>query len=603
MPNAGHRLSPWQKSVPAALATWLGAQPRAMAWLVLLGVALASPSLATGLIADDRLHELLLRGQPGIPGLAPKSLDLFHFANGDPAVAEKLMNHGVFPWWTDRHVVLAFLRPIAGATHWIDHRLWPSAPALMHLQSLLWLALLLALAGRVYLRFSPAPGMALLALLLLAIDDAHAPAVTWIANRSLMVSLSFVLLALLAHDRARRAESNRAAWLGPALLGVGLLAGEAAIAGAGYVLAYALFLDRGSLRSRLASLAGYALVIAAWRAAYVHLGYGASGSGVYLDPGAEPFVFAQAALTRLPVLLLGTFALPWSDLWDAYPLFLPELRPIVLCLALATCLALVALLRPLLRASKSARFWAVGCSLSLLPGVATFPHDRLLLGTTIGAMGLLAELFLHVCPRNRPARRLGVAAFGVVHLLLAPVLLPYRSASAAHLDGVLWQADESIPRTPELSRKILVIVNPPLAPFASFFPIYREAAHLARPYRFLWLATGVSELRIHRLDSRTLSVRPALGYLTDPSQLMLRSLARPLQRGEKVILDEATFEIVELTSDGRPAEVRVRFERELSDPRLVFLRWGTHGYVPFRVPPPGASVVVPRVDLLAALSG
>jgi hypothetical protein len=602
MPTTGHRLSRWQKSVPAALATWLAAQPRAMWWLVALGVVLASPSVATGLIADDRLHELLLRGQPGIPGLAPKCVDLFHFANGDPAVTEKLMNHGVFPWWTDRHVVLAFLRPIAGATHWLDHRLWPSVPALMHLQSLMWLALLLALAGRVYLRFAPAPGVALLALLLLAIDDAHAPAVTWIANRSLIVSVSFVLLALLAHDRARRAESNRAPWLGPALLGVGLLAGEAAIAGAGYLLAYALFLDRGSLRSRLASLAGYALVIVMWRAAYVRLGYGASGSGVYLDPGSDPLVFAQAALTRLPVLLLGTFALPWSDLWDAYPLFLPELRPIVLGLALATGVVLVVLLRPLLRASNSARFWAVGSALSLLPGASTFPHDRLLLGTTIGAMGLLAELFLHVCPRSRPAR-LGVAAFGVVHLLLAPLLLPYRSANAAHLDAVLWRADESLPKTPEFSQNILVIVNPPLAPFASFFPIYREAAQLPRPYRFLWLATGVSELRIRRVDSRTLSVRPALGYLTDPSQLMLRSHARPLQRGEKVILDEATFEVVELTSDGRPAEVRVRFERELSDPRLVFLRWGTHGYVPFRVPPTGASVVVPRVDLLEALSG
>jgi hypothetical protein len=603
MPTIGHRLSPWQRSVPAALATWLGAQPRAMRWVVLLGVTLASPSVATGLIADDWLHELLLRGRPGIPGLAPKSLDLFHFANGDPVLTEKLMNHGVFPWWTDRHVVLAFLRPIAGATHWLDHRLWPSAPALMHVQSLLWLTLLLALAGRIYLRFSPSPGTALLALLLLAIDDAHAPAVTWIANRSLLVSLNFVLLALLAHDRTRRAENDRAPWLGPALLGVGLFAGEAAIAGAGYLLAYALFLDRGSLRSRLASLLGYGLVIAAWRVAYVLLGYGASGSGVYLDPGSEPLVFATAALTRLPVLLLGAFALPWSDLWDAYPLFLPLLRPIVLCLALATCVGLVALLRPLLRASKSARFWAVGCVLSLLPGAATFPHDRLLLGPTIGAMGLMAELFLQVCPRSGLARRLGVAAFGFVHFLLAPVLLPYRSATAAHLDAVLWQADESIPRTPDLSRKILVIVNPPLAPFASFFPIYREAAHLPRPHRFLWLATGVSELRIRRLDSRTLSVRPTLGYLTDPSQLMLRSFARPLQRGEKVVLDEATFEVVELTSDGRPAEVRVRFERELSDPRFVFLRWQTHGYIPFRVPPLGVTVVVPRVDLLAALSG
>lgn len=603
MPTARHQLSIRQQSLPACLASWLVAQPRALGLLVLLGVALASPSLATGVIADDRLHELLLRGQPGIPGLAPKHVDLFHFANGDPALTQKLMNHGVFPWWTDRHVVLAFLRPIAGATHWLDHRLWPGLPALMHLQSLLWLALLLATAGLVYRTFSPTPGAALLALLLLAIDDAHAPAVSWIANRSLTIAMLFVLLALLAHDRARRAGGRRRPWLGPALLGTGLLAGEAALTGAGYLLAYALFLDKGSLRSRLASLVNYALVIAAWRAAYVYLGYGASGSGVYLDPGAEPLVFARAALTRIPVLLLGTFGLPWSDLWDAYPLFLPALRPIVLGLALVTAVALVMLLRPLLRSSPSARFWSLGCVLSLVPSAATFPHDRLLLGTTIGAMGALSELFLHSTPGGRPVRRLLVGALGVVHLLLAPVLLAYRSATAAHLDAVLWQADESIPKTKDLSGKTLVIVNPPLAPFASFFPIYRAAVGLPRPRRFLWLATGVSELHIRGVDSKTLSVRPQLGYLTDPSQLMLRSLTRPFVTGEKVTLDEATFEIVEVTPDGRPAEVVVHFERDLSDPHLLFLHWGTHGYVPFDVPGPGATVVVPRADLLAALSG
>jgi hypothetical protein len=140
-------------------------------------------------------------------------------------------------------------------------------------------------------------------------------------------------------------------------------------------------------------------------------------------------------------------------------------------------------------------------------------------------------------------------------------------------------------------------------PFGAYLPIYREAAREIRPRRLFWLATGVSELSITRLDERTLSVRPALGYLSDPTQLMLRSLEHPLKLGEKVTLDEATFEVVKLTADGRPAEVRVHFERELSDPRLLFMRWQTHGYVRFELPRPGASVVLPRVDLVAALSG
>jgi hypothetical protein len=191
----------------------------------------------------------------------------------------------------------------------------------------------------------------------------------------------------------------------------------------------------------------------------------------------------------------------------------------------------------------------------------------------------------------------------IVHLLLAPLLLPYRSATVAQLSKVLWKADASIPSTPELTRQTLVLANPPVVPFGAYLPIYRQAAHEPRPRRLLWLASGVSDLRIGRVDSRTLSLRPLLGYLSDPTQLMLRSLSRPLKLGEKVVLDEATFEVAELTTDGRPAEVIVHFERDLSDPRLIFLRWGVHGYVPFELPAPGASVVLPRVDLLKALWG
>jgi hypothetical protein len=603
MPGAERRLNLWLSRVPGMLAAWLVTRPRATSWLVLLGVALASPSLFTGLVADDYLHQLLLREKPGIPGLSATTLDLFHFANGDPATARSLMNHGVFPWWTDSHLVLAFLRPLSALTHWLDHRLWPATPALMHLQSLLWFALLLSIVGRAYSSLSASRGTALLALLLFAIDDLHAPAVSWIANRSLTISLVFAMLALIAHDRSRRSNSTSAAWLAPALLAAGLAAGEAALTGAAYLLAYALFYDQGTRRSRLASLVSYGVVIVAWRLVYQHLGYGAAGSGVYIDPGAEPLVFARAALTRVPVLLLSTFALPWADLWDMYPLFLPLLRPIVLCLALVTLITLTVLLRPLLRDSRSARFWAAGLALSVVPSAATFPHDRLLLGTAIGAMALLSELLVYPVPVGSRARQVALGAFVIVHLLLAPVLLPYRSATVAQLSTVLWQADASIPNTPELTQQTLVIANPPVVPFGAYLPIYREAAHEPRPRRLLWLASGVSDLRISRVDSSTLRVRPLLGYLSDPTQLMLRSLSHPLKLGEKVSVDEATFEVVELTTDGRPAEVLVHFQRDLSDPRLIFMRWGVHGYVHFELPAPGASVVLPRVDLLKTLWG
>jgi hypothetical protein len=598
-----HRLKRVLLRGPDSLGAWLEARPRAALGIVVLGVVLASPSLFTGLVADDLWHELLLRQHPTIPELSSKTWDLFHFAGGDPASARQLMNHGVFPWWTDAHLVLAFLRPLTGVTHWIDHRLWPGSPVSMHLQSLAWFAVLLAILARAYARLLPSRAAALLGLLLFAVDDLHAPAVAWIANRSLTVAVVFAMLALIAHDRSRRGGSARARWLAPALLAMGLAAGEAALTGAAYLLAYALFFDQGSPRSRLLSLAGYAAVVLAWRAVYQGLGYGAWGSGVYVDPGADPVAFAQAALTRVPILLLSTFALPWADLWEVFPLFAPSLRPIVLGWSLIAAVALVPLLRPLLRDSRSARFWAAGCVLSVIPSAATFPHDRLLLGTAVGAMALLSELLLYHARATSRARQVPLAALTIVHLGLAPVLLPYRSVTVDHLSSVLWRADETLPNTVDLAQQTLVIVNPPLVPFAAYLPIYREAARETRPYRFLWLATGVSDLHIARLDAKTLRVRPAVGYLSDPTQLMLRSLAHPLRRGEKVRLDEATFEVMELTPDGRPAEVVVRFERDLSDRKLVFLRWEGHGYVRFVPPPEGASVVLPRVDLLTALAG
>jgi hypothetical protein len=64
-----------------------------------------------------------------------------------------------------------------------------------------------------------------------------------------------------------------------------------------------------------------------------------------------------------------------------------------------------------------------------------------------------------------------------------------------------------------------------------------------------------------------------------------------------VRLDGLTITVSQLTQDGRPLEVLARFERELSDPSLMFRRWLRCGYAPFPIPALGASVVLPRAEL------
>ncbi len=579
-------------------ARWLSRRKYAACGIVALGLLLASPSLWTEPVADDLLHELLLRPDPGVRGLEPKTLDLFRFASGDATRARALMNEGVFPWWTDPSVRLAFFRPLAGLTHWLDWRWLAGSAWWMHLHSLAWYGALLGALALTYRRLaSPATG--LLALLFYAVDDAHAPTVGWIANRNAVIALLFSVLALAAHARWRTSGRARFCWRAPAWLGLGLLAGESGIAGAAYLLAYALFLERGPLRTRVRSLLGPFLVLVAWRVVYVQLGYGTSGSGVYFDPVTSPLTFLRTLAERVPVLLLAAVALPWSDFWEVYSLVSSWAGPAVWCFAIAVLAGLTLLLQPLLRDSATARFWAAGTVFSAVPAASTFPHDRMLLAVTVGWMALLAEL-LTTAVRSR-SREFWLAALVLLHGVVAPLVLPVRASQVDQLGRLLLRSTREFPNPAALAGSTVVLLNPPADPFAAYLPLYFEAQQRARPRHFMWLTSGVSPVQVRRSNARTLAVRPAAGYLSHATQLMLRSSSRPLPLGHTVRLEAATLEVTALTADGRPAEIRVTFALPLDDPALVLMSWSADRYVKFIPPREGEVVELPAIDLVRLL--
>lgn len=577
------------RGVSARTATWC---------CIVLALCLLSPALWTGLVADDYLHELMLRDDPGLRGLSHRPLDLFRFADGRPGTVSALTNEGVFPWWADPKVLLAFFRPLSSFTHFIDHSLWPSAPLLMHLHSMLWFGILIAIVAAVYRRFGALGHGSSLALLLFAIDDAHAPIVGWVANRNALISLCFALPALLLHDRRRRSRSVHGMWLAPLLFSLGLLAGEVAVSVFAYLVAYAVCLDRGRWYRRLGALLPYVAVLVIWKLACVLLGYGASGSGLYVDPLREPIAFTRLACERLPVLGLGLLAGPFADFWELYPVFSPWLRVWVMLLALLVLGGFALVLRPLLRRHARLQFWAMGACLSLVPLCATFPHDRLLLGPGIGAMAVIAAMIeMGWARRQRLLPALGMGALVIVHLIAAPLLAPLRAANVGQFSQLLRATARTLPSGPAVREQTLILLNPPLDPFASYLPVYREAAGEARPRQQLWLATGISDVLITRIDAHAISVHPDGGFLSSSMQLMLRNKARGFMPGERVLLDGASIEVTELTDDGRPLEIVARFDRELSDPSLVWLRWQRVGYAPFQLPAMGKAVVLPKADI------
>jgi hypothetical protein len=602
-------------SPPARVARWerwLAVVRRTLAarWaafgVVGLALVLTSTALTLKLTADDHFHALALRDDPGMTGVKRAPWDLFAFAK-NPEVNDALIEEGVFPWWSDREAVISFLRPLASLTHWVDHMLWPDVPVLMHLHSMAWFAALLLAVGLLYRALVARPWVAGLALLIYAVDDARAMTVGWISNRNALVALFPAVLALWAHHKYR--ASRRAGWgvLAVALLSVGLLSAEAALQICGYLAAYALCLESGPLHKRVATLWPYVTVVLLWRVAYSSLGYGAWGSEFYVDPGRHPLHFAQNLCARLPVLLLSQFAAPFADLWDAYPVFAPAMRIIVPVVGVAAMALLCYLLWPLWKGDRVLRFWALGTLLATLPACGASPTDRILTATGIGAAALVASFLAAIADKTYPVLsrpRLAVAGgLVLVHLGMAPVLLPLRTGAVDVMEGLIARAAASVPADEAIRHKTLVLVNPPAEHFAAYFPLYRESHGIPRPKHFRWLATGMTAIDVERVDERTLRVRPEGGFLASDIQWLLRSKDRPFVLHQRVELADLTYEVSELTPDARPAEVLVRFNRPLEASDLEFVMWGEHEFVPFTVPKVGERVHIPQVNLRGALLG
>ena len=75
-------------------------------------------------------------------------------------------------------------------------------------------------------------------------------------------------------------------------------------------MATPFFLDTGKWRVRLFSVLPTLVTIFSWFVVYRGLGYGAAHSGMYLEPGEDPFRFLRAVIERSPLLLWGQCFFP-----------------------------------------------------------------------------------------------------------------------------------------------------------------------------------------------------------------------------------------------------------------------------------------------------
>ncbi|MFQ5351158.1 MAG: hypothetical protein ACE5EG_12015, partial [Thermoanaerobaculia bacterium] len=367
------------------LAAWL-THPRLPLHLALLAVLLCLPALGGGWQSDDYFHRVVLRGDVDT---GYGQLELFSVMRFGPEVRQEYVDVGLFPWWTSEQFRLAFFRYLSAATAWLDYRLWPESAVLQHAHSLLWFGALVAAATLLYRRIHGSTWLAGLAALLYALDDAHGGPAGWLANRNALIATFFGLLCLLAHDRWRLGGGGgRHGALAARWFALALAAGEMGLGTFAYLIAYAAFLERGSRRQRLVSLAPCGAVLVGWAALYRAFGFGAAGSGLYVDPGSQPLEFARLLTERAPFYLAGQLTPLPAEAWILVP---PERLVVVWWLAVVAVLIMIVVLAPLVVRHRTARFWALGTALAVLPLCATFPSNRVLFFVGLGGMGLVAR--------------------------------------------------------------------------------------------------------------------------------------------------------------------------------------------------------------------
>lgn len=591
--------------------------------LALAAVLVSLPAVTVGPLNDDFVHRAMLVGPSestqrlsevglapaGSGRLGPTLSDLFIAVHPQKNL-RSLADYGALPWWTYEEHQVAFWRPLASLTQWLDYRLFPGAFVLMHLHSILWFSIVALAAAALYRRFMGVTWIAGLAGLLYVLDDSSYFPTMWVANRNLLLSLCFGLLAVMAHDRWRRQGRRSGAVLGPLCLLLSLLSGEAGVATFAYLFAYEAVLQQGRWVRRVLSLVPSLAIIVGWRLLYNLQGYGANGGGFYFDPAREPAAYALALLKRAPFLLVGQWTTMPPEL---YSFLSPPYRALVwIVLAVLTVLIPLGLL-PMLRVNRRARFWLVGMCVAAAPFCATIPMGRSLLFVSIGGFALIAEFVAgwlrreSWVPTSGPGRWL-IGAIAVAFLMLH---LPWTALWRAYAPKVASDVQNRIGRTMVLGSTEclpsddLVVVNAP-NPIAFLYDPYKSAYEgRSLPRAIRMLAPGFGPIEVVRTDARRLVLRSVSESFFDcrRGKVMdyvffyrclsdVRGAGHPFHVGQRILLPRLDVEVLAVDERGLPLEMAFTFDVSLEDASLKWLywHWGKKRYRAFDVPAIGETM-------------
>jgi len=599
------------------------------------------PALKTGLFWDDvmqravelkpsqlppRMHET---GNPVDSGSFSTVLrDLFGFSR-DQQNMTLMKNYGILPWWTPNTFRFALWRPVTAFTHWLDYRLFPDSPMLMHAHNIAWFAAIVFLVTIIYRKLMGAGWVAGFAALLFLLDvNTYAP-VAYVANRGFFLSLFFGLLCLYEHHQWRSAKSPSGCVLSALFLALSLFADEGGASAFAFILAYALVLEPGSFRKRALTVLPSILVIVLWRAIYTVSGFGVAHMGGYIDPANEPFEFAREVIPRAMVLVGGQFNGVAPEVLGAVN---PVLQPMAIAFYCVPVGAALLVFLPWVRRDKTAGFWFAVMMLATIPAATVVPMSKNLGFVAVGACGLTASFVAGLITRpSPPSSRMGDS--GAVNRL--PEWFAYRTLSwiacvlliLAHVPGAIAARIVAVKVNayvidcanrlgdvadwPNIENQNVIIVNPPLPLAVGFAPFNKAYHHQPLPKTLRVLVPGLTSFNVERTDDNTLviqsqapdifscdNVGPIVGRYA--LQVCNQLLFGPkFKKGDRYDLDGLTVEVLEVDASNLPSRVAFRFNTSLDSPDFHWLRFdlrmalaSSQSYQPFKIPAIGHSVTL-----------
>jgi hypothetical protein len=604
---------------------------RQLPTLLAAGAILAMlPALKTGLAMDDLIQRPFQFKASQLPVrmrelLPPDSGSLRRVLAGlfgsivNPAQVALAKDYGLLGWWGPDAIKCGLWRPFTAFTHWLDYRLFPDSPALMHAHNIGWFAAAIFILAVVYHKLAGPAWLGGLAGVLFLLDKNTYFPVMFVANRGFVVALVFGLAALSEHHRWRTTQSRLAMVLSLCSLAVSLFANEGGASSLAFILAYALVLEPGSWRRRALTALPAIIVIIGWRLIYQGLGYGVAdmGGGVnnaggYIDPSYEPLRFAGQLGPRVLALAGGQFTgIPPDVLLLLNPSWQSGVAIFyLLCLAAGGLVFL-----PLVRQNAPARFWFAVTALALIPAATVTPLSKNLAFVAVGAFGLVACFVGGLisgsswAPKALPCRVLSWTT--CVWLLLAhvPGALVGRIANVKFTPLLFGAVNRvvGIEDSPNIGEQEVILVNTPLQIATVYAPCYRLYRGQALPRSIRALVPGCTGLELKRTDEKTLIVQTRASDIFACDDLGAAHVAylfnsldgivvgrRPWKPGDRQILRGLTVEILEVSKPGLPVRVAFHFEQPLDSPLYHWLRfdWRRFSYGVFSVPRVGETVWV-----------